>query len=276
MSESHFSLTPLTPDYHGPILWFAFHGDTLLVTAAEHEAQLPYCDDLAELGITAERAQYIGQLDGKVCFAAEFALAHALPTGMALWTLRAALGGLDEAQAALAGRAFQLLDWERNHRFCSRCGMPTELRHDQRARVCPDCRYTSYPQVSPAAMVLVTRGRELLLVRKPEWPRKRYSALAGFVEAGEKIEDAVLRETREEVGIDIGNLRYFGSQPWPFPHSLMIAFVADYMSGELRPDGIEIAEAQWFDAAQLPELPPRISLSHRLIEATAAALTRGA
>jgi NAD+ diphosphatase len=274
MSEHHLSLNPLPPDYRGPALWFAFYGDTLLVTVAEQEARLPYCSDLTELGIEPVRKHYLGRYDDQYCFAAEFVLAHAPPAGMALWTLRAALGGLDEVLAALAGRAFQLLDWERNHRFCSRCGMPTELRHDHRARVCPDCHYTSYPQVSPAAMVLVTRGRELLLVRKPEWPRKRFSALAGFVEAGEKIEDAVHRETLEEVGIEIGNLRYFGSQPWPFPHSLMIAFVADYVSGELRPDGIEIAEAHWFDAAQLPELPPRISLSHRLIESTAAALTR--
>ena len=124
-------------------------------------------------------------------------------------------------------------------------------------------------------MILITRGRELLLARRVRGAPGRFSALAGFVEPGETLEDTVRRETREEVGVEIKNLRYFGSQPWPFPHSLMIAFTADYASGEIRPDGVEIEEARFFDVEQLPNLPPSISISRRMINAVAAKLARG-
>ena len=124
-------------------------------------------------------------------------------------------------------------------------------------------------------MVLVTRGRELLLVRKPEWAPGRYSAVAGFVEPGETLEQTVVRETREEVGVEVNHIRYFGSQPWPFPHSLMVAFTAEYAGGEVRPDGVEIQEARWFDASELPKLPPSISISRRLIDTIGARLARG-
>jgi NAD+ diphosphatase len=170
--------------------------------------------------------------------------------------------------AALSGRAYQILDWDRNHQFCGRCGTPTVRREDERARTCSKCRRTTYPPVSPAIMVLVTDGaRRVLLARKAGWAPGRYSALAGFVEPGEMLEDTVARETREEVGVEVKNIRYFGSQPWPFPHSLMIAFTAEYAGGEVKPDGVEIEEARWFDAAELPNLPASISISRRLIEA---------
>lgn len=122
-------------------------------------------------------------------------------------------------------------------------------------------------------MVLITDGaRRVLLARKGAWPPGRYSALAGFVEPGETLEQTVARETREEVGVEVQNIRYFGSQPWPFPHSLMIAFTAEYAGGEIRPDGVEIEEARWFDVDELPKLPPSISISRRLIDTIAAEL----
>jgi NAD+ diphosphatase len=204
----------------------------------------------------------------------ELAHADALPAGHALQGLRAVLGG-DPALGMLAGRAFQIMEWDRNHQYCSRCSTPTEVRRDERARVCPSCGYTAYPPISPAIMILIVRGREILLARKKEWARGRYSALAGFVEPGEELEDTVRRETREEVGLEIKNLRYFGSQPWPFPHQLMIAFTADYASGEVTPDGVEIEEAAFFDIAKLPDLPAGISISRRMIDAVCAQLARG-
>ena len=130
-----------------------------------------------------------------------------------------------------------------------------EPRSDERSRTCPKCRFTSYPPVSPAIMILITHGNKLLLARKQAFPAGRYSALAGFCEPGETLEDTVIRETREEVGVEVKNIRYFGSQPWPFPHSLMIAFTAEYAGGELRPDGVEIEEARWFEPGDLPKLP---------------------
>jgi len=258
-----------------PALWFAFHRGEMLIVQSEDEAQLPCCLDLSELGLSTVRSLYLGTYGGKHCYVAELEHANALPDGHQLQGLRALLGNVDETLAALAGRAFQIMEWDRNHQYCSRCGTPTEARREERSRACPKCRYTTYPPISPAIMILITRGREILLARKPEWVPKRFSALAGFVEPGETLEDTVRRETREEAGVEIENLRYFGSQPWPFPHSLMIAFTAGYASGEVRPDGVEIEEARFFDVGQLPNLPQGISISRRMIDTVAAKLARG-
>jgi NAD+ diphosphatase len=258
-----------------PALWFAFHRGAMLIAQSEDEAQLPCCLDLSELGLSTVRSLYLGTYGGKHCYVSELEHANALPDGHQLQGLRALLGSVDETLAALAGRAFQIMEWDRNHQYCSRCGTPTEPRREERSRACPKCRYTTYPPISPAIMILITRGREILLARKPEWVPKRFSALAGFVEPGETLENTVRRETREEAGVEIENLRYFGSQPWPFPHSLMIAFTADYAGGEVRPDGVEIEEARFFDVEHLPDLPQGISISRRMIDNVAARLARG-
>ena len=258
-----------------PALWFAFHKAELLIAQSAGGVCLPHCRDLAELGLSSVRRIYLGTYAGSHCYVSELAHADALPDGHTLQGLRAVLGGPDPALGNLAGRAFQIMEWDRNHQYCSRCGTPTEVRSDERSRVCPSCRYTTYPPVSPAIMILIVRGREILLARKKDWPQGRYSALAGFVEPGEELEDTVHRETREEVGLEIKNLRYFGSQPWPFPHQLMIAFTADYAGGDITPDGIEIEEAAFFDVGKLPNLPAGISISRRMIDAVSAKLARG-
>jgi len=237
-------------------------------------AALPCCATLGDHGIAPVRSHYLGLLGERHCYAAEVDATHPLPDGWSALGLRDLFGMVDDTVAALSGRAFQLIEWERNHQFCSRCGTPMQPRTDERARACPACRFTSYPPVSPAVMVLITRGRELLLARKAIWPAGRYSAIAGFVEPGEMLEDTVARETREEVGVEVGNLRYFGSQPWPFPHSLMVAFTAEYAGGAVCPDGVEIEEATWFDVEALPHLPPSISISRRLITTVAASLAQ--
>ncbi len=275
MSDEYQPLIIPPAERKEPALWFAFHRGELLIVRSQNEARLPYCLDLSELGLNAARSLYLGTYGGKHCYVSELEGVNALPEGHRLEGLRAVFGIVDEVTATLAGRAFQLMEWDRNHQYCSRCGTPTELRHDERARACPLCKYRVYPPISPAIMILIIHGREILLGRKKEWANGRFSALAGFVEPGETLEDTVRRETREEVGVEIKNLRYFGSQPWPFPHSLMIAFIADYASGKLRPDGVEIEEARWFDVEQLPNLPPSISISRRMINAVAGKLARG-
>lgn len=260
-------------DRSEPALWFAFSATELLVCENGDTACLPCCVHLTEHGFEGRRTQYLGRYDGRHCYAAEIDEAAALPAGWRRIGLRDAFGLFEPEMAALSGRAYQILDWDRNHQFCSRCGTPTMRREDERARTCPNCRRTSYPPISPAIMVLVTDGaRRVLLARKSGWPAGRYSALAGFVEPGEMLEDTVARETREEVGVEVKNIRYFGSQPWPFPHSLMIAFTAEYAGGEITPDGVEIEEARWFDAAELPKLPPSISISRRLIDTIASGM----
>ncbi len=171
---------------------------------------------------------------------------------------------------ALAGRATQLLDWQANHRYCGRCGTPTEIMAGEPAMRCPACGLLAYPRLSPAVMVLVRDGEKLLLARSPHFKPGVYSALAGFVEPGETLEQCAVREVREEVGVEIVNLRYFSSQPWPFPNSLMIAFFADYAGGTITPQPGEIEDAGWYLPAELPLLPDPVSIARRLIDAALA------
>jgi len=270
--------TPLvTPpaDRSEPALWFAFHRGQILVTRTEQQPQIPCCVSLSDLGLATVRDLYLGTYGRRHCYVSELNKEHTVPQGHELQGLRDVFGIVDETLATLAGRAFQIMEWDRNHQFCSRCGTPTDAPRDERKRACPKCRYTVYPPVSPAIMILIMHGKTLLLARRVNGVPGRFSALAGFVEPGETLEDTVRRETREEVGIEIKNLRYFGSQPWPFPHSLMVAFTAEYDSGEVRPDGVEIGEARFFELDALPNLPPSISISRRLITTIAARLARG-
>lgn len=189
-----------------------------------------------------------------------------LPDDHFLSDLRSLHGRLSDAEWNIAGRATQLLDWLRDHRFCGRCATPTEPASNMRAMRCPDCGLTSFPRLSPAVIVLIERddGR-CLLGRNGLWDIPMYSTLAGFVEPGETLEDTVHREVREEVGIEVDAIRYFGSQPWPFPNSLMLGFVAEYAGGEIEVDGVEVVDAQWFAPDELPMTPPTMSIAGQLI-----------
>jgi NAD+ diphosphatase len=194
------------------------------------------------------------------------------PAGMRYVGLRSLFLRIPDPLLALAGRAFQVVEWDLTHRFCGRCGTPTRTKADERAKECPHCGYVAYPRVSPAMMALVTRGREVLLARSHRFVNGVYSALAGFVEPGETIEDCVRREVREEVGVEVAHITYFASQSWAFPHSLMIAYTAEYAGGDIRLEDAEIADAQWFGVDALPPLPPNVSIARRLIDATVARL----
>jgi NAD+ diphosphatase len=183
--------------------------------------------------------------------------------------LRALFGRLDETTLAVAGRAFQIADWARTHQFCGVCATRMAKADGERAVKCPKCGHVAYPRIAPAMMVLVKKEGAILLARNVAVPAGgRMSALAGFVDPGESVEDAVHREVFEEVGLFVKDLRYFSSQSWPFPGSLMIAFAAEYAGGDIKVDPAEIAEARWFAAGDtLPELPPPQSISRALIEA---------
>ena len=260
-------------DRTGPALWFAFQGAQILVLRDEQSASLPRAADLRDLGMRPKRSQYLGVLGEQHCFACELEEGSAPPDGMQWSGLRALFGAVDDSLFAIAGRAFQIVDWDRSHQFCGRCGTPTQVKSNERARECPSCKQVHYPRIAPAIMALVRRGRELLLARSPHFAPGMFSALAGFVEPGETLEQTLVREVREEVGIEVANLRYFASQPWPFPHSLMIAFNADYAGGEITPEPGEIEAADWFTLDRLPQaLPSKISISRRLIDAALADL----
>lgn len=189
------------------------------------------------------------------------------PPGYAFRKLRALLGELGP-HAALAGRAFQIAEWARTHRYCGACGTPMQQSTTEFCMRCPACGLSSYPRISPAMMVLIRAGCRILLARHATYATGRYTALAGFVEPGESIEDAIHREVHEEVGLQVSHLRYFGSQSWPFPHSLMIAFTAEYAGGEIRIQQEEIADARWFGPDDpLPDIPMQESIAGRLVRA---------
>jgi NAD+ diphosphatase len=209
--------------------------------------------------VEREGAHYLGRLDEVDVFAAEGEHEQSKP-------LRALYGTLDETTFAVAGRAAHVIDWATTHRFCGRCGTPTTRDPSERAMRCPSCSLTVYPRIAPAVIVLVRRGEQALLARGARFPLPFYSTLAGFSEVGESLEETLAREVREEVGIEIDRIRYFGSQPWPYPNSLMIGFFAEWAGGELKPDQSEILDARWFSAHELPLVPPPLSIARRLID----------
>ncbi len=263
----------LPPGVADEALAFAFRAGKLLVGSSQAEApRLPRYGELRAAGF-AGRSHYLGTLDGVQCLAVNLDAQEDAPSDPWRFTgLRPLFFAIPEPLLALAGRAFQIVEWDRTHRFCGQCATPMQDRPGERARECPACGHTAYPRVSPAMMVLVTRGPDMLLARASRFPSGMFSALAGFVEPGETIEDCIHREVREEVGIEVQDPVYFGSQSWSFPHSLMIAFTAEYAGGTLRPDETEIAEARWFAPDALPAMPPSLSIARKLIDATAARL----
>ena len=211
----------------------------------------------------------VGDWQGKPCHAVEVEVLPEWISGEAT-PVRSVFGVAGAEAFGLVCRAAQLLDWKKNHRYCGRCGTSTVMRSNEFAMQCPSCGLLAYPRISPAVMVLVRRGNELLLARSPHFKPGVFSALAGFVEAGETLEQCAVREVREEVGVEIANLRYFQSQPWPFPDSLMLAFFADYAGGEIVPDPAEIEAAGWYALDALPALPDPVSIARRLIDAACA------
>lgn len=180
--------------------------------------------------------------------------------GLRSWLLQSDANTFD-----LLTTAAGLASWNEQHRYCGRCGTKTESRKDEYARECPRCHLRHYPRVSPCIITLVWREDALLLARSPRFAPGVYSTLAGFIETGESAEQALHREVMEEVGVQIGNLRYLGSQSWPFPHSLMLGYWAEYQAGDIHFDGVEIEDARWYPFDQLPELPPATSISRHLI-----------
>ena len=249
-----------------PNWWFIFQKERLLVPAGPVADPVPCLAGPEILGLKVDRPHYLGMLDGRPCYAGLVPAEVPAPEEMSWLGLRHYYGHQPEHFFWLAGRAFQILDWDRKHDFCGACGVEMRLKQDERAKECPACGAVSYPRLSPAVIVQVVRDGRILLARSPHFPKDMYSVLAGFVEPGETLEEAVEREIMEEVSISVKDVRYFGSQPWPFPDSLMIGFTAAYASGEISIDGEEIIDADWFAPDELPRLPDSISISRSLID----------
>ena len=222
--------------------------------------------DFQKLDVKIVQQHYLGELNDGHCFVVEIESDQHVSDLHYVWSgLRSLLGLVDDELFQLAGRALQIINWSNHHQYCGRCGGTTREAKSDRARVCNRCQLRFYPRISPCVICLVIRENTCLLARSAKHPAKMFSTLAGFVEPGESVEQTLRREIMEEVNVKIKNIRYFGSQPWPFPGQLMLGFFADYHSGEIQTDGIEILEANWFQIENFPQIPPQSTISGRLI-----------
>ncbi|MDO8342793.1 MAG: NAD(+) diphosphatase [Cellvibrio sp.] len=241
----------------------AFRCDQLLCSS---DGRLILANDthLAEFDLSVASEHYLGVLNGEDLWVRVFT-AGPLPAEYQWLGLRSQLEILSANEFQLAGRALQVAQWFYDHRYCGRCGQETLQDGIDRAKVCAPCELRFYPRLSPCMIVLVTRGDELLLAHHQRATRVMYSTLAGFVEAGESVEECVRREIMEEVGVTVGKLEYFRSQPWPFPSQLMLGFFAEYEAGDIHIDPTEIVDAKWFRYDQLPQTPAPASVAGQLI-----------
>lgn len=250
----------------GPAFWFIFYHDKLLVKLNNDSAIIPFTGDLSTI-LNSEplTKHFLGKLNNHSCYTLEIPSDNFAPEYMTFLGLRRLFGLIEENLFWVAGRAIQIINWDRTHQFCGRCGRQTYSNQNEYAKVCPECGFTSYPRISPAIIVAVTKENKILLARNSRFKKIFYSVLSGFVEPGETLEECLRREVEEEVGIEVKNISYFGSQSWPFPNSLMVAFTAEYDRGEIIIDNEEIIEAKWFTVNDLPDLPNSISIARQLI-----------
>lgn len=245
------------------VVTLSFIGDALLLTAAD---QLPDYAMLASLG-ESQHGLAIGSAGGRGYEMRVWPAHTEFPPGLVKADYRKMMGVWPQVLWEAASRAKQLAVWLHENQYCGVCGNRLETAEQTPARQCGECGFNAYPRISPVCIVLISRGDEILLARSPHFPPGLYSSLAGHVEAGESAEACAIREVREEAGIEICNLRWFGSQSWPFPHSLMLGFFAAYAGGELVLQADEIEDAQWFRRDNLPTLPHSSTIAYRMIRA---------
>jgi NAD+ diphosphatase len=255
-------------EHRQPAWWFVLRDDKLLVSASAEGIPVPFVRDPIDLGLAPDAGiQYIGTIDNVPCCAAETSGDYHPPEGMVFTGLRRLFTEFGEEFFRIAGTASQLLTWDRTHRFCGACGTRNLQSQSERVKICPECGLMQFPRISPAVIVAVVKGDEILLAKGIRFRnREVFSVLAGFVEPGETLEECVSREIAEEVGIRVRKIKYFASQPWPFPHSLMVGFTAEYAGGTMAADKVEIIEAGWFSTRHMPKIPEKPSIARRLID----------
>jgi NAD+ diphosphatase len=261
--QGRFSLAPpgFAPEEPGATV--VLHQGQIVRSQAQTEG-LFCAGDLPD-ELLKETPLYFGQWDEQPCRLVSLPAEQSLPAG---WTRQSltAPEGLSIAQLSLGGIAQQVSHWDRNSQFCSHCGEPMVWLPLEWGKQCLGCKGSHFPHIHPCIIVLIWRPGEILLTRKASWPANRYSLVAGFLEMGECLEETVVREAREETGVEVGEIKYVGSQNWPFPSQLMTGFVARYESGEIEVEEEELEDARWFAIDQLPLLPPRRSISRYLID----------
>ena len=247
-------------------IWFIFRQNELLVEEKEDKIFIPNFNDLESVNINPVRVQDLGIRSCGKCYSVEVSKEYTEPLGMKFITLRNLYGQVPDEIYIEAGRAIQIMNWDRTHQYCGVCGNSTNTILNEYGKICPQCGFISYPRISPAIIVAIVKNGKLLLAKNAKSKHNFYSVLAGFLEPGETLEECVEREVMEEVGIEVKNIKYFGNQPWPFPNSLMVGFTAEYDKGEIKVDGVEIEEANWFEVNNLPSIPGSISIARKLID----------
>jgi NAD+ diphosphatase len=254
---------PSTPAA-GPAYWLLFHGPDLLMPAERDPALLEGTEAALD-GVEVGASFLLGTLGGTPVMIGVLGADAPAPAGYQPRGLRDVLAHGDPEMIGLASYATHLMHWNRTNRFCPACGLPlSQLSDASWGRVCPN-GHSLYPPVSPATIMLIHDGERVLLTSKPGWG-KRYSLVAGFLEPGESLEECVAREVREEVGVEVTDIQYVSSQPWPFPQQIMVGFLARYAGGEIVVDTSELADARWFTRDDMPELPPPYTISRQIIE----------
>jgi NAD+ diphosphatase len=269
MTSRFVSSLALPSGYDGEISWFVFRGHDLVVRDPNDGSfvEVPVARQLSELGVTAIRSQVLGHFDGRPACCVEIDASTELPPGFVAYSLRRLFGRMEQAVFDVAGTAYQVQYWDKTHQVCAACASVLEYRSGSRSKQCVTCKIEYFPRVAPAMIVLVEDGDMLLMARHSQLPPGMYALVAGFVEPGETLEECVAREVLEETGIEVDDIRYFASQPWPFPHQIMVAFFARKCGGDLRVDKEELEDAQFFHYKNLPMLPPPISVARKLIDA---------
>ena len=248
--------------------WLIIQDQKLIVVPDGDRFRLPAGGRPAKLDGALGEPIWLGTLRGDTeCWVASLPKDAVVPDEFQRETLVPMAGTrLPDDLLSLGGMAMQALWWESTSGFCPRCGNPTERLPGEWGKLCPKCKYEHYPHLHPAVIVVVRDGDRVLLTRKAIWAPGRYALVAGFVDNGESLEGCVAREVKEEVGVDVKDIRYVGSQNWPFPSQLMVGFVATYAGGEIKVDAEELEDARWFPSSNLPSLPSRHSISRFLID----------
>lgn len=247
-------------------LYFIYNNDELLIKIEDGKVLIPNEDDIKSLNISLNNLDFLTSKDNEEFLFGEIHDITNISSPFQFSKLRSLIGLIDEFIFNLGAKALHLSSWNNKYKYCSTCGTLLKNKEDERAKICPNCGFVNYPKISPAIITAIIKDKKILLAHNANFPKGRYSVLAGFVEPGETFEDCVSREVFEETSIIVKNIKYFGSQPWPFPDSLMVAFICEYESGEIKVDGIEITDASWYSVDDFPNIPYEGTIARKLID----------